>query len=96
VPPPTGLQTSVEFNENPLITLTGSVKEERKEERKKSRNGLPKRLGPDLEDSVTFVQTVTLKSKVKTTVTGNVVYMACDMQKCLMPTSVPFTVKIGE
>jgi Disulphide bond corrector protein DsbC len=44
------------------------------------------------EGKVDFVQTVRLKTKVKTNLSGSLEYMACNNSQCLPPATVPFSV----
>jgi thiol:disulfide interchange protein DsbD len=44
---------------------------------------------------VDFVQTVQVKSAVKTNFAGTVEFMVCNDHECLPPTDVPFTVSLG-
>ena len=44
--------------------------------------------------TVDFVQTLTLKAPVKTSISGNITYQACTEEMCLPPKTVPFTVAI--
>ena len=43
---------------------------------------------------VDFVQTVTLKAKVKTTVSGTVTYQVCTEERCLTANTINFSVAI--
>jgi thiol:disulfide interchange protein DsbD len=47
------------------------------------------------QNTVDFVQTVKLKSPVKTTLSGKVEFMVCNDHECLPPTDVPFSVELG-
>ncbi|MBC8033589.1 MAG: hypothetical protein H7Y03_05550 [Chitinophagaceae bacterium] len=87
------LPTKIEFTRNPLVTADGKTKEIGKLQTKHEPV-----FGVDVkqyEGKVDFVQVVKLKTNVKTNVSGNVEYMACDDNQCLPPKSVPFTVAIG-
>lgn len=87
------LPTKIEFTKNPLVTIEGKAKEVGKMETKHEET-----FGVDVKQyggKVDFVQTVKLKSNVKTNVSGTVEYMACDDSQCLPPKSVPFTISVG-
>lgn len=87
------LPTKFEFTKNPLATLEGKVKEIGKMETKHEEV-----FNVDVKQfagKVDFVQVVKLKSNVKTNISGNVEFMACDESQCLPPKTVPFTVSVG-
>ena len=46
------------------------------------------------DNKVEFVQTITLKSNVKTAITGEVEFMVCDDRQCLPPDVAKFSVKL--
>lgn len=84
--------TKFEFKPNPLVKLTGKVKEEGKMEKSFDPN-----FNSTLKyyaDKVDFVQTVKVKSAVSTVMKGTVVYMVCDDKKCLPPKEIPFSIKL--
>ncbi|TDX00272.1 protein-disulfide reductase DsbD domain-containing protein [Dinghuibacter silviterrae] len=86
------VSTSFTFTANPLLTATGQVKELGKkitvfEEAFKSNVSY-------FQNTVDFVQTVTLKSPVKTSFAGKVEFMVCNDHECLPPTDVPFSVAL--
>lgn len=85
--------TTFTFAKNPLVILNGKPKEVGKIIRKHEEVW-----GGDVsffEKKVDFVQTVQLKSKVKTNIGGTVEFMVCDDKKCLPPSEVNFKVAIG-
>lgn len=87
------IPTHISFGKNPLISETGTVKEIGKmETHKEPLFGVEVRQFSDLID---FVQTVTLKSPVKTNVNGTVEYMLCDNKQCLPPARVAFSVTLN-
>jgi thiol:disulfide interchange protein DsbD len=45
-------------------------------------------------DKVEFVQVVTLKANVKTSLTGSVEFMTCNDKECLPPKSVDFSIAL--
>lgn len=89
-----GLPTSIKLNKNPLLTTDGKIKEEGELKMHKFEDVGITNL--QFENTVTFVQTVILKNKVKTTVSGKIDYMACTEEMCLPPASTSFAVKVGE
>lgn len=87
------LPTKISFTKNPLVTIDGKTKEVGKMETKHEEV-----FDVDVKqysNKVDFVQVVKLKSNVKTNITGNVEFMACDENQCLPPKTVPFTVQVG-
>ncbi len=85
--------TKIDFNKNPLIIVEGKTKEVGKMETKHE-----KTFGVDVKQysgKVDFVQVIKIKSNVKTNISGNVEFMACDDTQCLPPKSIPFTVSVG-
>lgn len=84
--------TNITFKTNPLVTRDGSIKEIGKLKKYHDPN-----FGVDVKyysDQVVFVQTVKLKSNVKTNVSGTVEFMVCDDSQCLPPKKVPFNIQI--
>ena len=86
------LPTTITFAKNPLIIVSGKTKEVGKvvdafDKATQSRSRF-------YSNKVEFVQIVTLKSKVKTSIVGNVEFMVCDDKQCLPPDKTKFTVKI--
>lgn len=86
------LPTTIEFAKNPLVVPSGKIKEV----------GTLKKKFEDVfevdvlyyKNKVDFVQVVTLKNNVKTNITGNVEFMACNDQQCLPPNTVKFSIPI--
>lgn len=87
------LPTKITYNKNPLVKLEGEAKETGKiitkfeevfEVNVKYFDG-----------SASFVQTVKLKSNVKTSISGTIAFMACNDEQCLPPASVPFTIQLN-
>ncbi|MFT4152830.1 protein-disulfide reductase DsbD domain-containing protein [Parafilimonas sp.] len=84
--------TTVTFKKNPLVTIDGKTTE----------NGKPKTVhdeifGIDVKyygETVSFVQTVKLKSPVKTNLSGTVKYMVCNETMCMPPKTIPFTIQL--
>lgn len=85
--------TEFTFNNNPLISLEGKIKEE---------GEMEKYLDPRLDiganqysNKVDFVQVIKLKTgKAKTNVAGKVEYQTCNDEKCLPPKTVTFSVTL--
>jgi len=86
------IATKIKFTPNPLVTLDGTTKEVGK---------LLDEYDPNFKvnvkyfgEKVEFVQTVKLKAKAKTNVSGSVTYMVCDDEKCLPPTTKTFSIAL--
>ena len=85
--------TSITFTKNPLIHLEGKTKEVGKME---------KHVEPlfgnidvkQYSNKVDFVQLVTLKAPVKTSVNVAVEFMVCNDKQCLPPTTKKFSVSL--
>jgi thiol:disulfide interchange protein DsbD len=90
------IPTKININTNPLITIAaGKAKEVGKQEKILDKNFSPK--GVEVlfySDQVQFLQSITLKTAVKTNITGTVEYMVCDDSQCLPPTKKSFDIKI--
>ncbi len=86
------LPTTIKFANNPLVIFNGKPKEIGKlyDQFDKATNSRSK----FYSNKVEFVQTVTLKSNVKTAVTGEVEFMVCDEKQCLPPTTNKFSIKL--
>jgi hypothetical protein len=87
------LPTTFKFTKNPLLTLEGAVKEQGK--LKKVHEEAFDSEVRYYENTVTFIQTVKVKGKAKTALTGTVEYMVCNDKECLPPAEVPFKVELG-
>jgi len=84
--------TAISFAKNPLLTISGQPKEVGKLEQKHE-----PLFGVDVKQfskTVDFVQTVTIKGKAKTSVTGSVEFMTCNDRECLPPATQKFSVKL--
>lgn len=84
--------TTFTFNNNPLLNFEGKVKEIGKLEK-----FVDKTLdvsANQYSNKVVFVQTVKLKGKARTAVTGKLEFQTCDDKKCLPPKTVPFTIAL--
>ena len=83
-----GMPTEFLFVNNDNLELVGQVSEQ----------GLDKKKGEEVAyyaKGVTFIQTVKLKSELKTDLSFVVKYMACNDQMCLPPSKKEFTVGIN-
>lgn len=86
------IPTEFVLNPNPLYTLKGKIRELGKMEKYTD-----KTLGTtafQYSKTVSFIQTLELKAKVKTALSGTVEYQVCDDEKCLPPKKIPFTVAL--
>jgi DsbC/DsbD-like thiol-disulfide interchange protein len=84
--------TEITFTKNPLVTLSGTVKETGKLEQH-----FEPLFGVDVKqysNKVDFVQTITVKPGVKTAVKGSVEYMVCNDHECLPPVNKSFTISL--
>jgi thiol:disulfide interchange protein DsbD len=90
------IPTKIIVNTNPLITLTaGKAKEIGKLEKTLDKNFSAK--GVEVfyySDQVQFVKSISLKTAVKTNISGSVEYLICDDTQCLPPTKKSFDIKI--
>lgn len=85
--------TTLSYNKNPLVTVTGKAVE--KGDLKTTHD---KNFGVDVKyyaGKVQFVQTVKVKAGVKTNLTGAVNFMVCNDSECLPPSSWDFSVKLN-
>lgn len=85
--------TAISFTQNPLIILQGSAKEVGKLEKR-----FEPLFGVDVKQfsgKVVFVQTVKLKTKVKTTLNGTVEFMSCNDHECLPPAKKQFSLSLN-
>jgi thiol:disulfide interchange protein DsbD len=86
------LPTKITFTKNPLTVMEGKLKEVGKLETK-----FEDVFDVDTKffnDKVEFVQVVTLKANVKTSLTGSVEFMTCNDKECLPPKSVDFSIAL--
>lgn len=86
------IPTSFKITPNPLMEVFGKIKEEGKLE--KFHDKELDLSANQYSNSVVFVQTIKLKTKVKTSFGGSVEYQTCDDKKCLPPKTVNFKVAI--
>ena len=84
--------TVISFTKNPMLQLEGPVKEVGKLEQKNE-----PLFGVDVKqfsNKVSFVQTVKLKAKAKTAITGTIEFMTCNNRECLPPKEEKFSVSL--
>jgi hypothetical protein len=84
------IPTKIQFKANPLVTRLGIVLEEGQIKKVYDKN-----YEVDViyfAGDAKFLQTVKLKSAVKTRFQGSVEYMVCNDEKCLQPVTVPFDI----
>jgi thiol:disulfide interchange protein DsbD len=86
------MPTTFTINSNPLLTVNGKIKETGKVEKfHDARLGIS---ANQYSSTVDFIQSVRLKAKAKTNLSGSVEYQTCDDKKCLPPKTVTFSVTI--
>lgn len=86
------IPTAFQFTRNPLVTMSGPVKELGKMEKHHE-----KLFGVDVHqyaNEVSFVQVLTVKGKVRTNLSGSVEYMVCNDKECLPPAREAFSVEL--
>ena len=86
------IPTLITFTKNPLVTVQGSAKEIGKLQQKHE-----PLFGVDVKQfgkKVDFVQTVKLKTPVKTNVSGSIKFMVCDDEQCLPPATQNFSIAL--
>lgn len=86
------IPTAFTFSKNPLVTVSGKVKEIGKVE--KHFEPLFKVDVIQFSDKVEFVQLVKVKKGVKTSVNGLVEYMSCNDKECLPPKEEKFSLSL--
>lgn len=86
------IPTKVGFKANPLLSMSGEVKEIGKIE--KVYDEIFQTDVLYLSNKVQYVQTVKLKGKAKTNITGTIDYMVCDDSQCLPPSKKTFDIKL--
>lgn len=84
--------TTIKFNKNPLIVVTGKTTESGNLEKYKEPT-----LGIEAwqySGSVQFIQPVTMKVNAKTNLAGTITYQVCTDKRCLPAKTVSFSVAI--
>jgi hypothetical protein len=86
------IPTGITFNANPLLTLSGKIRETGAMEKfHDAKLGIS---ANQYSDKVDFIQLVKLKAKAKTNISGSVEFQTCDDKKCLPPKTVNFSIAI--
>lgn len=86
------MPTKIQINKNPLVSLKDKPKETGTKERYEDKQaGI---IQYQYGGKVNFVQTVTLKAKVKTNLSGSITYQACTDEMCLPPKTITFNVAL--
>ena len=86
------LPTTIEYNKNTLVKMDGPVKEVgTMEQRRESLFNVDVK---QFSKRVDFIQVVSIKGKVQTSVTGTIEYMVCNDKQCLPPKEVSFSISI--
>lgn len=86
------IPTKIKFSNNPLLKLTGDVKEIG--EMRKYEDEALGISAFDYEEKVDFIQKILLRQKVKTNIHLVVVYQVCNEQKCLPAQHQNFNVEL--
>ena len=84
--------TTFSFNKNPLLSVTGTIKEDGKMERH-----FEKLFDVEVKQfsgKVDFVMIVNLKATAKTSLTGSVEFMTCNDHECLPPRTEKFSIAL--
>ncbi len=87
------IPTTISFSKNPLVSLNGKTKEVGKLEQR-----FEELFGVDVKqfsDQVSFVQTIQVKGKVKTSLSGSVEFMTCNDRECMPPTTQKFSIALN-
>ena len=87
------LATKISYGVNPLVNVAGKV-----DEQGQLKTIHDKNFGVDVKyfsGNVKFVQTIKLKTAVKTSLHGTIEYMVCNDSKCLPPVTVPFEIALN-
>lgn len=87
-----GMPTNLLFKKNPLISLFGPIRENGK---------LQSEYSKDFDatikyyaDKVEFIQTIVVRGKAKTNISGSIEYMVCNDDRCLPPATKTFAIKL--
>ena len=84
--------TSIQFSKNPLLTMSGEVKEVGKlEVHDEPLFGVQVK---QYSNKVDFLQVIKVKGNAKTTVKGSVEFMVCNNKQCLPPETLEFSVSL--
>lgn len=85
--------TAFTFNNNPLVTLDGKVKEVGKLE--KFHDAKLDISANQYSKQVNFIQVIKLKANAKTSITGSVEFQTCNDERCLPLKTEKFTIPIS-
>jgi DsbC/DsbD-like thiol-disulfide interchange protein len=84
--------TTIAFLKNPLLIMSGEVKEVGKlEVHDEPLFGVQVK---QYSNKVSFLQSIKVKGKVKTSVKGSVEFMVCNNKQCLPPETIEFSVSL--
>jgi len=84
--------TAIQFSKNPLLTMSGEVKELGKlEVHDEPLFGVQVK---QYSNKVDFLQIIKVKGNVKTTLKGSVEFMVCNNKQCLPPETIEFSVSL--
>jgi hypothetical protein len=84
--------TAISFSRNPLVSVNGPAKEVGKLEQKHE-----PLFGVDVKqysNQVDFVQTVVVRGKAKTSLSGGIEFMTCNDRECLPPKTQKFSIAL--
>lgn len=87
------IPTSILINPNFFLVYQGKIKEVGKLEHFHDKQLDIK--ADQYSKTVTFIQRIKVKAKIKTSVTGTIEFQVCNDEKCLPPTEEKFDVKIS-
>jgi thiol:disulfide interchange protein DsbD len=82
--------TTVAFAKSPMVVLVDDLKEIGKKEVLREKNFTAFLYS----NAVDFVQTIQLRGKVRTNISGSITVLVCDDTHCLPPRKIPFTIPI--
>lgn len=86
------LPTTIQYNKNTLLKMDGPVKEVGTMEQR--HEALFNVEVKQFSKKVDFIQIVSVKGKVQTSVAGTIEYMVCNDKQCLPPKEVSFSIPI--
>lgn len=84
--------TKIVFKNSPLFVCKGMVLESG--DKQKYEDKIADIIQYQYGGQVEFVQTLTMRSTAKTTVTGAITYQACTEEMCQQPQTIPFSISI--
>lgn len=84
--------TKIVFKNNPLFSFKGNVLESGNKQ--KYEDKIADIIQYQYGGKVEFVQTLTMRSTAKTTITGAITYQACTEEMCQQPQTIPFSISI--